>query len=122
MFNQSSQQGVENHIIFSQPAQGLSLLNMWQLRALLKATGQNVFGPCMEACTSTLYPCVTHCENTRLSYLFCPERKQSKREVENRRTGNIEDILSWPRATDNLSSISLCLSAKAWNSHRSVIG
>lgn len=38
VFNQSSQWGVENHIIFSQPAQGLSLLNMWQHRAVLKAT------------------------------------------------------------------------------------
>lgn len=45
VFNQSSQQGVENHIIFSQPAQGLSLLNMWQHRAVLKATGQHVSGP-----------------------------------------------------------------------------
>lgn len=113
---------MENHIIFSRPAQGLSLLNMWQTRALLKATEQYAFGPCIEACTSTLRPCVTHCEHTLLVICFSPERKQSKREVENRRTGNIEDILSRPRATNNLSSISLCLSAKAWNSHRSVIG
>lgn len=42
--------------------------------------------------------------------------------MENRRAGTIEDILSWPQATNNLSNISLCLSAKTRNSHTSVIG
>ncbi len=63
MFNQNSQQAVENNIIFSQPAQGLSLLNMWQHRAVLKATVWYVSGPRIEACTSTLYRCVTLCRH-----------------------------------------------------------
>lgn len=65
---------------------------------------------------------VLHCKDTSVRFLFCLEWRQSKFEVKNRRTGNIEDILSWPGATSNLSSVSLCLSAKAWNRHGSVIG
>lgn len=72
MFYQSSQQGVENHIIFSSAAQGLSPLNMWQQSEHFLKLQASVFGPGIGWFAHPHFSLLSHIVKTLLSY-FCHE-------------------------------------------------